>query len=348
MRNPVQLIAPIWLIAFWLLAGGQARAAKVEILNVASEVTQDFFQDYNTAFSKYWKDKTGQTAVINQSTGDSHQQSQSIVNSVDADIVALDQPSDIDALNSNGRFLDANWSARLPNRSVPFSTTIVFLVRKGNPKDIRNWSDLVRTNVSIVTTNPKASSEGRYSYLAAWGYALKKSAGDENAARRFITRLFANVPILEAGGSDAEAAFALWGKGDVLLTFESAAALVQKRLPRQQFEVVLPSVSIVTENAVAWLDHDVERHRNEAAARAYLDYLYSDEGQELAAQHFFRPGNETILARYSTRYKPLELLTVREIAGSWQKAQRTHFVDGGVFDQIHKANRFTGGSKTPN
>ncbi len=348
MRNPVQLIAPIWLLAFWLSAGAQARASKVEILNVASQVTQDFFQDYNTAFSKYWKDKTGRTVVINQSTGDSHQLSQSVIDSVDADVVALDQPSDIDALYSGGQFLDANWAARLPSRSVPFSTTIVFLVRKGNPKDIRNWDDLVRTNISIVAANPKTSSEGRYSYLAGWGYALKKSAGDENAARRFVTRLFANAPVLEAGSSDAEATFALWDTGDVLLTFESAAALVQKRLPREGFEVVLPSVSIVTENAVAWLDHDVERHRNEAAVRAYLDYLYSDEGQELAAQHYFRPGNETILARYSTRYKPLELLTVREIAGSWQKAQQTHFADGGIFDQIHKANRFTGGSITQN
>ena len=349
MRNPVHIIAAISLTAFLLAAGERASAAKkVEILNVASGVTQGFFQDYNQAFSKYWKDKTGQTVVISQSTGESHEQSQSIINSVDADVVALDQPSDIDALNSNGRFLDANWASRLPDRSVPFFTTVVFLVRKGNPKGIRNWDDLIRTNVSIVTTNPKISSEGRYSYLAAWGYALKKSAGDEKQARRFLTRLFANVPILEAGGRDAAEAFGLWDEGDVLLTFESEAALIQERFPGGQFEVVLPPVSIITENAVAWLDHDVERHRNEGVARAYLDYLYSDEAQELAAQHFFRPGNETTLARYSTRYKPLELLTVKEIAGNWQKAQQTHFADGGVFDQIHQAHRLTGGSKTTN
>jgi sulfate transport system substrate-binding protein len=345
MRNPVQIIAPVLLLAFWLAGGERALAAKVEILNVASGVTQGFFQDYNSAFSKYWKDKTGQTVIINQTTGESHQQSQSVINSMDADIVALDEASDIDALFSNGRFLDENWAARLPNRSVPFSSTIVFLVRHGNPRDIRNWDDLLRTNILVVTPNPKTSSEGRYSYLAAWGYALKKSAGDEKQARRFLTRLFANVPVLETGGSDAAAVFALWDKGDVLLTFESEAALVQKRFHWEQFDVVLPPVSIMTENPVAWLDHDVEHHRNEAVARAYLDYLYSDEGQELAAQHFFRPANETVLARYSTRYKPTELLTVREIAGSWQMAEQTHFADGGVFDQIYQAHRFTGGSK---
>jgi sulfate/thiosulfate-binding protein len=344
MRNPAHIFASISFVMLWLAAGEQALAAKVELLNIASGVTQGFFQDYNRAFSKYWRDKTGQTALISQSVGESHEQSQSVINSVDADVVALDQPSDIDALFRNGRFLEANWAARLPNRSVPFFSTIVFVVRKGNPKDIRNWDDLIRTNISIVTSNPKISSEGRYSYLAAWGYALKKSAGDEKQARRFLARLFTNVPLLEAGGSDASEAFGLWDRGDVLLTFESEAALVQQRFPRGQFEVVLPPVSIATENAVAWLDHDVERHRNETVAHAYLDYLYSDEGQELAAQHFFRPGNETILARYSTRYKPLELLTVKKIAGSWQLAQQTHFADGGIFDQIHPTHRFTGGS----
>lgn len=335
MRIPAQIIKLVWLAAVLLAPETQTHAANGKLLNVASDVTRGFFQDYNASFAVYWKEKTDQKVIISQSNGDSREQSQSIIDSVDADVVELDQPTDIDALFSHGRFLNSNWAARLPNHSVPFISTIVFIVRKGNPKDIRNWDDLIRSNISVVTPNPKTSSEGRYSYLAAWGYALKKSAGDEKTARRFVAKLFANAPILDASGADAEDTFADWHIGDVLLTFESDAALIQKRFPKEQFEVVLPPVSITTENVVAWLDHDVERHGNESIARSYLEYLYSDEGQELAAQHFFRPENEAILARYSTRFKPLELLTVEEIAGGWQKAQQVHFADGGVFDQIY-------------
>lgn len=335
MRILVQIIKLVWLAAVLLASGARGIAANGKLLNVASDATKGFFQDYNTSFAAYWEGKTGQKIIISQSNGDSREQSQSIIDSVDADVVELDQPTDIDALFSHGRFLTSNWAARLPNHSVPFISTIVFIVRKGNPKDIRNWDDLIRSNISVVTPNPKTSSEGRYSYLAAWGYALKKSAGDEMAARRFVAKLFANAPILDASGTDADETFASWHVGDVLLAFESDAALVQKQFPKEQLVLVLPPVSIATENVVAWLDHDVKRHGNESIARSYLEYLYSDQGQELAAQHFFRPENEAILARYSIRFKPLELLTVEEIAGGWQKAQQVHFADGGVFDQIH-------------
>ncbi|HTR40626.1 MAG TPA: sulfate ABC transporter substrate-binding protein [Pseudomonadales bacterium] len=335
MRNPVHKITAILIAVAWFLAGGQTLAANVKILNVSSDLTKGFYQDYNAAFATYWKQKQGNAISIKQSSGDSTQQAQSIIDQVDADVVALDRADDIDVLYNKGRFLDANWAARLPDRSVPFTSTIVFVVRQGNPKDIRNWDDLVRPDVAIVATSPKTSDEGRYSYLAAWGFALKKSSGNEKQARDFVAKLYAHTPVVDAEEDGATSAFAAYGIGDVLLIVESQAALVQKQFPKEKFEVVLPPVSIRVENAVAWVDHMVERHHNEALARAYLEYLYSDEGQKLAAEHFFRPGNETILERYSTRYKPLETFTVDEVAGNWQKAQKVHFAEGGIFDQIY-------------
>lgn len=333
MRNPVQTIG-LALLAVCLSADMGARAAAIKILNVASDNTQDFFQEYNPAFTAYWKQKTGQTVVIQQSFGDSSAQAQSVIESVDADVVTLDKAVDVDSLYKKGRFLEANWPARLPDKSVPFTSTIVFLVHKGNPKNLSNWDDLARPGIFVVAPSPKTSDAGRYSYLAAWGYALKKSGGDEKQARGFVSELYANAPFLNTDGDEAATTFANWGAGDVLLTYENEAALIQKQHP-DQFEVVLPLVSIVTENAVAWVDHEVEHHGSEAIARAYLEYLYSDAGQELAAQHFFRPGNETIRARYATRYQSSKFLTVGEIAGSWQKAQQVHFADGGIFDQIY-------------
>ena len=251
----------------------------------------------------------------------------------------MNQSPDIDVLYTSGGLIPANWAVRLPNKSVPYTSTIVFVVRNGNPKNIKNWDDLIRPDVSVVIPNPKTSGNGRYSYLAAWGYALKKSASDEKQARDFVSKLFANVPVLDTGGRGATTTFADRGIGDVLLTFENEAALIQKQFPDDGLQVVLPRISILAENPVAWVDHNVERHHTEAVSRAYLEFLYSDAGQELAAQHFFRPKNQTILARYSTRFKPLELFTVDEIAGGWQKAQQVHFSDGGIFDQIYQSNQ---------
>jgi sulfate transport system substrate-binding protein len=219
---------------------------------------------------------------------------------------------------------------------VPYTSTIVFVVRKDNPKNIRNWDDLIRPEVSVIIPNPKTSGNGRYSYLAAWGYALKKSAGDEKQARAFVAKLFANVPVLDTGGRGATTTFADRGIGDVLLTFENEAALIEKQFPGAQLEVVVPRVSILVENPVAWVDRNVERHHTEAVSRAYLEYLYSDAGQELAAQHFFRPKNQEVLARFAVRFKPLDLFTVDEVAGGWQKAQQVHFAAGGIFDQIYQ------------
>jgi len=324
-------------IALSLLAtAATAMAAEVKILNVSYDVTREFYQDYNAAFATYWKEKTGDSVTVNQSHGGSSKQALSVVNGLEADVVTMNQPLDIDVLYSSARLLPKNWASRLPNHSVPYNSTIVFVVRKGNPKHIANWDDLIQSNVSVVIPNPKTSGNGRYSYLAAWGYALKKSGGDEKAARAFVGKLFANVPVLDTGGRAATTTFADRGIGDVLLTFENEAALVQKQFPDAGLLVVLPSTSILAENPVAWVDRNVERHHTEAVSRAYLEYLYSDAGQELAAKYYFRPKSPAALAKYPDRFKPLDLFTVNEIAGSWAKAQSVHFADGGIFDQIYQ------------
>jgi len=335
MRNYLQILCVLFAAA-GLPGSAVATAAGGQLLNVSYDVTREFYADYDRAFTAYWKQKTGETVAVAQSHDGSSKQASAVLNGLDADVVTMNQPLDIDVLSQKGRLLPSNWASRLPNRSVPYTSTIVFVVRGGNPRDIRNWDDLIRTNVCVVVPNPKTSGNGRYSYLAAWGYALKKSAGDEQQARDFVAKLFANVPILDTGGRGATITFAARGIGDVLLTFENEAALVQQAFPTNDLQVVLPPVSILAENPVAWVDHNVRRHHTEAVSRAYLEYLYSDEGQELAAQHFFRPKNEAILARYATRYHPVELFTVNEVAGSWAQAQAVHFADGGIFDQIHR------------
>jgi sulfate transport system substrate-binding protein len=335
MRNWIAILVCALFAAGLPWPAITAAAAETKLLNVSYDVTREFYQDYNQAFAAYWKEKTGNAVTINQSHGGSTKQAQSVVNGLEADVVTMNQPPDIDILHSVD-LIPANWSSRLPNNSVPYTSTIVFVVRKGNPKNIRNWDDLVRSDVSVVIPNPKTSGNGRYSYLAAWGYALKKSAGDEKQAREFVAKVFANVPVLDTGGRGATTTFADRRIGDVLLTFENEAALVQKQFPDDGLVVVLPPMSILAENPVTWVDRNVRRHHTEAVSRAYLEYLFSDAGQELAAQHFFRPQNQAILARYATRYKPLDLFTVEEIAGGWQKAQQKHFADGGIFDQIYQ------------
>jgi sulfate transport system substrate-binding protein len=325
------------LAAGGLWAAGTAAASEIKLLNVSYDVTREFYQEYNQAFAVHWKEKTGDLVTVNQSHGGSSKQARSVLDGLEADVVTMNQPPDIDILRT-GNLVPANWAERLPNQSVPYTSTIVFVVRKDNPKQIKNWDDLIRPGISVVVPNPKTSGNGRYSYLAAWGYALKKSAGDEKQARDFVARLFANVPVLDTGGRGATTTFADRGIGDVLLTFENEAALVQKQFPGSQLEVVLPPVSILAENPVTWVDRYVERHHTEAVARAYLEYLYSDTGQELAAKHYFRPIDKTVLAEYADRFKPLNLFTVADVAGSWQQAQQVHFADGGIFDQIYQKN----------
>jgi sulfate transport system substrate-binding protein len=339
MRNWIYSSVSIVLAALWLGAVPAVPAADVRILNVSYDVSREFYQDFNQAFAANWKDKTGETVTINQSHGGSSKQAQSVLNGLEADVVTMNQPTDIDVLFASGRLLPANWASRLPNHSVPYDSTIVFVVRKGNPKNIKGWDDLIQPGVSVIIPNPKTSGNGRYSYLAAWGYALKKDGGTEQSAREFVSKLFANVPLLDTGGRGATLTFAGHGIGDVLLTFENEAASIQTNFAGDALEVVVPAQSILAENPVAWVDRNVERHHTAGVARAYLEFLYSDEGQEIAAKHFFRPKSQAILDKYADRFKPLELFTVDEIAGSWEQAQSVHFADGGIFDQIYQPNK---------
>jgi sulfate transport system substrate-binding protein len=319
-------------------ASSGAVPAEAKLLNVSYDVTREFYQDYNKDFASYWKEKTGGQITVNQSNGGSSKQARSVLDGLEADVITMNQPLDIDVLHERGHLLPQDWSARLPNNSVPYNSTILFVVRKGNPKKLVDWSDLVRTNVSIVVPNPKTSGNGRYSYLAAWGYALKKSSGDEAAARKFVEQLFANIPVLAVGGRDATTTFTDRGVGDVLLTFENEAIQVVRE-SGDKLEIVVPSISVLTENPVAWVDTYVNRHHSEKLARSYLEYLYSDAGQELAAKYNFRPINKSILAKHADQFEPLELFTVAEIAGDWQKAYRVHFAEGGYFDQLYQTRR---------
>jgi sulfate/thiosulfate transport system substrate-binding protein len=324
------------LLAFTLLATAVPAFAAGALLNVSYDVTREFYKDYNAAFVRYWKERTGEAVTINQSHGGSSKQARSVIDGLEADVVTMNQALDIDMLHDKAGLVPANWSSRLPSNSVPYISTILFVVRSGNPKGIKDWNDLVKPGVSLVIPNPKTSGNGRYSYLAAWGYALKKPGGTEAKARAFVGQLFSRVTVLDTGGRGASSTFVQNGIGDVLLTFENEAALTVQDRGGPKLEVVVPSVSIAAENPVAWVDKVVTRHGTEKLAKAYLEHLYSDEAQELFARHDFRPRNEAILARHADRFKAVKLLTVAEIAGDWRQAQQVHFSDGGLFDQIYQ------------
>ena len=308
-------------------------AAQTSLLNVSYDVTREFYKDYNAAFIKHWKDKTGETLSINQSHGGSSKQARSVADGLEADVITMNQANDIDVLVDRGKLLPADWARRLPNNSAPYTSTTVFLVRKGNPKGIKDWDDLVKPGVAVIIPNPKITGNGRYSYLAAWGYALKKGGG-EAKAREFVAKLFANVPVFDGGGRAATTTFVQRNIGDALLTFESEVQLIQKEFGEGQLVVVYPSLSILAEAPVALVDKVVDKKGTRKQAQAYLDYLYSDEGQEIAAKHHFRPRNDKVLKRYAASFKAIPLFTVDEIFGGWTRAQKTHFDDGGIFDQL--------------
>ncbi len=320
---------------FTTLLVASAARADATILNVSYDVAREFYKDYNPLFAAHWKKTTGETVAINQSHGGSSKQARSVLDGLQADVITMNQALDIDILHTRGNLIPADWAKRLPNASAPSSSTILFIVRKGNPKNIRDWADLVKPGVGVIIPNPKTSGNGRYSYLAAWGYALRQPGGSEAKAREFVAKLFANVPTLDTGGRGATTSFAQRGIGDVLLTFENEVALTIRELGGNELELVVPSTSIVAANPVAWVDKIVAKKGTEKVARAYLEYLYSDEAQELAAKHHYRPSNPAILKKHAEVFPPLPLFTVEEIAGSWTEAQKTHFADGGVFDQIY-------------
>jgi sulfate/thiosulfate-binding protein len=311
-------------------------AKEVKLLNVSYDPTRELYTEYNTAFAKYWKDKTGDDVVVSQSHGGSGKQAQSVINGLDADVVTLALAYDIDAIAQKGNLLPADWQKRLPNNSAPYTSTIVFLVRKGNPKGIKDWDDLVKPDVKVVVPNPKTSGGARWAYLAAWAYALEKNNHDETKAKEYITQLYKNVPILDSGARGASVTFAQRGIGDVLLAWENEAHLALKEFGDDKFEIITPSISILAEPTVATVDKVARRHHTTEVAKAYLDYLYSDEGQEIAARNFYRPRNAAIAAKYAANFSQVKLVTIDEEFGGWAKAQATHFADGGVFDQIYQ------------
>ncbi|HCH54316.1 MAG TPA: sulfate transporter subunit [Aeromonas sp.] len=321
-----------------LLALGQANAAEVRLLNVSYDPTRELFQEYNSAFAKEWKAKTGNDVVVSQSHGGSGKQARAVVDGLEADVVSLALAYDVDAVAKAG-LTASDWEGRLANNASPYTSTIVFLVRKGNPKQIKDWGDLVRKDVAIVTPNPKTSGGARWNYLAAWGYALKKS-GTEEGAKQFVGDLFKNVKVLDSGARGATTSFIERGLGDVLLAWENEALLVLSQPgTSDKFELVVPSVSILAEPPVAVVDKVAKKHGTEAVAKGYLDYLYSDEGQRIIAKYHYRPSNPAILKETAAQFPQLALFTVKDLEGDWDKAQKKHFAQGGLFDQIYQPGR---------
>jgi sulfate transport system substrate-binding protein len=309
--------------------------AQVSLLNVSYDPTRELYRDVNEAFAKQWKEKTGQTVTIRQSHGGSGKQARSVIDGLEADVVTLALAYDIDALQERGRLIPKDWQKRLPNNSSPYTSTIVFLVRKGNPKGIKDWSDLVKPGVAVVTPNPKTSGGARWNYLAAWGYALKRNGNDEAKAREFVQKLYRNVPVLDTGARGALTTFTERGIGDVFVSWENEAYLAVKELGRDKFEIVVPSLSILAEPPVSIVDKVVDKRGTRKVAQAYLEYLYTPEAQDIAARHFYRPRLESVAAKYAGQFSQVNLFTVGDVFGGWQKAQTTHFADGGVFDQIY-------------
>ena len=319
-------------LVFALTLASQAK--EIKLLNVSYDPTRELYQEYNDAFAKYWKAKTGDDVVVSQSHGGSGKQAQSVINGLEADVVTLALAYDIDAISSQAKLLPANWAGKFPDNSTPYTSTIVFLVRKGNPKHIHDWDDLVKSGTTVVVANPKTSGGARWAYLAAYAYALETYNHDDAKARDYIKQLYKNVPVLDSGARGATITFAQRGIGDVLLAWENEAHLALKEFGDDKFDIVTPPLSILAEPPVAVVTKNAKRHGTTEVAKAYLDYLYSDEGQEIAAKNFYRPRNEAIAAKYAANFTQLKLVTVDQEFGGWTKAQATHFADGGVFDQI--------------
>ncbi len=325
------------LLAFAVLSQ-PAFAADVTLLNASYDPTRELYQDFNAAFAKQWKAKTGDNVTVKQSHGGSGKQARTVIDGLEADVVTLALAYDIDAIAERG-LINAQWQKRLTHNSSPYTSTIVFLVRKGNPKNIKDWSDLVKPGISVITPNPKTSGGARWNYLAAWGYAIKQPGGTEASAKDFVGKLFKNVPVLDSGARGATTTFVERGIGDVLLAWENEALLAIKELGPDKVQIVSPSVSILAEPPVSLVDKVADRRGTRKVAEAYLQYLYSDEGQEIAAKNYYRPTSAKTLAKYSAQYPKVKLFTIDEVSGNWTKSQKTHFADGGLFDQIYQPKR---------
>jgi sulfate/thiosulfate-binding protein len=314
------------------LAGGKV----TRLLNVSYDPTREFYKEYNAVFSKYWKARTGETVIIDQSHGGSGKQARAVIDGLEADVVTLALAYDIDAIGEHSGLIASGWQKRLPHNSCPYTSTIVFLVRKGNPKQIKDWDDLVKPGVSIITPNPKTSGGARWNYLAAWGFALKKYRNRETKARQFVARIFQNVPVLDSGARGSTNTFVQRGMGDVLLAWENEAFLALNELGRDKFEIVVPSLTILAEPPVAVVDKVVAKHGTRKVAEAYLKYLYSAKGQEIAARHYYRPRLRTVATKYQAKFPKVKLFTIDQIFGGWSKAQKAHFADGGIFDRMYQ------------
>jgi len=310
-------------------------AESVSILNVSYDPTRELYQEFNAAFAKHWLAKTGQTVKVLQSHGGSSKQARAVIDGLEADVVTLALAYDIDAISEKAALLPANWQSRLPTNSAPYSSTIAFLVRKGNPKGIKDWNDLVKPGVSVITPNPKTSGVARWNYLAAWGYALKQSGGDETKAKEFVRQLFKNVPVLDSGARGATTTFVERGIGDVLINWENEILLSTKGSGKDKFDVVVPPLSILAEPTVSVVDKIADKRGTRPVAQAYLEYLYSEEGQDIAGKNYYRPQLPSVAAKYAANFPAVELFTLQELFGNWQKAHKAHFADGASFDQIY-------------
>ena len=309
-------------------------AADINLLNVSYDPTRELYQDYNEAFAKYWKAKTGDNVKVQASHGGSGKQARAVIDGLEADVATLALSYDVDQLYEKGRLIPADWQKRLNHNSSPYTSTIVFLVRKGNPKKIKDWDDIIKPGVAVITPNPKTSGGARWNYLAAWAYALKQNNNDEAKAKEFVTKLYKNVPILDSGARGATTTFVERGIGDVLLAWENEAYLAKKELGPDKVEIVVPSLSILAEPPVTVVDKYAKKHGTEKVAQAYLEYLYSEEGQEIAAKNYYRPTLDSVAKKYTNQFAKVNLIKIDDVFGGWQKAQKTHFNDGGVFDEI--------------
>jgi sulfate/thiosulfate transport system substrate-binding protein len=330
----LQALATPALLAVMLLVSTALHAETKTLLNVSYDPTRELYEDYNKAFTQYWKKKSGKDIDVRQSHGGSGKQARTVIDGLPADVVTLALAYDIDALANSGKLLPANWQTRLPNNSSPYTSTIVFLVRKGNPKKIRDWGDLARPGISVITPNPKTSGGARWNYLAAWAWALKQPGGSAATAEEYLGKLFKNVPVLDTGARGSLTTFAQRGIGDVMISWENEAFLASRELGKDKFEIVVPTVSILAEPPVAVVDKVAIRRGTTAEARAYLEYLYSKEGQEIVAKHYYRPRDPEVAAKYAGTFPRINLVTIADFGG-WARAQSTHFADGGTFDRIY-------------
>jgi sulfate/thiosulfate-binding protein len=333
-RTAARTIAGALVAASLFTAHPAASQGEKALLNVSYDPTRELYADFNAAFAAQWKEKSGETVSVKQSHGGSGKQARSVIDGLEGDVVTLALAYDIDAIAAKGK-LAADWQKRLPNNSSPYTSTIVFLVRKGNPKAIRDWNDIAKPGISVITPNPKTSGGARWNYLAAWGYALRQPGGSETAAKDLVARIYKNVKVLDSGARGSTTTFVERGIGDVLISWENEAFLAQKELGKDKLEIVAPSVSILAEPPVAVVDKVVDKRGTRQVATAYLEYWYTPEAQEIAARNYYRPRNQDVAAKYGEQFANVKLFTIDEVFGGWDKAQSTHFADGGVFDQIY-------------